>query len=976
MALDYCFNHSRSKSVRKWFFLLLLFQVVLACTSDREDLDNIADIPRPDPVEEPPAVPETLEVTGLADDSFPTQSKTWTWGCSGATSCEYRYVVNTSSSHTFTTEPYGTDTTTTQNSGTNLYYLHVQARDAAETTEESTVVSVQAIVDNTPPSDLATITLVTPSSSPGNVTTPTMQVAGVEPASTVNVYTDPLCVTQVATGTPSNITIDLTTSALTDGSYQFYSDTTDFAGNASGCSGALLSYDLDTDIPVLSLSSPTDITSANVGSYSVSGSCSEEGLNVNVDFNSFTNNDVTCTSGSFFVTGVSLVGASDAGSFVITATQTDAAGNLGTGTATVVKDTTTNLVAITSADNIDQANVTSYSVSGTCSENGVMVDVFVGTINVQPLCSGGTWDSGVINASSLGEGAVSITADHGTATQASTSVTKDTASPTVTITSALNINSSNESSYSLSGTCSENGVAVSVSVGGVLQSPTCGSGTWSATGLDVSGLGDGAVSITADHSTATQASTSVTKNTVGPSLTDFAVALTYVDNIELSWGVTGAGGFTLEDYEVQFRVTGTTPWISFSDGVSTNLTATVTGLTADTSYDFRGRAIYDTGTQGAWSETATGITKPNSPLFTSANAVMNVGGATSTSVVAYYDNTNVTLDGVAIAGSPLSAGQTAVIATTQFQTIDSDRPIFVAGNRGGSVGDAQKANVVWMPLAWSGKSFSFNATRSNPQILSVFAAEDATVTVLQGGGTLASTTITAGNGTTLTWSTYGSYQVISTGTILAYHHSEGGSGNDLVDPKPLMPSFTKIIGFPSGSMRLTTELDGTNYSYLHSNSNSNSGSLGAADVITLNAQGTSSLYRSESLVISADKGISGASFADSNGSCAAPFLPTNLLRSRYAINVSSDYVAFASLAAGSIDVYTAGQDIGVDPPSQTLTLTQSGGDSNAPFVVRMGAAAAGTRYVATTPVAAWYHPDTDTGAADNDETILYGTNEE
>lgn len=278
-------------------------------------------------------------------------------------------------------------------------------------------------------------------------------------------------------------------------------------------------------------------------------------------------------------------------------------------------------------------------------------------------------------------------------------------------------------------------------------------------------------------------------------------------------------------------------------------------------------------------------------------------------------------------------------------------------------------NIAWNPTEWAGKEFSFNAIRTSPQVLTVYAIEDAVIEAKQGSTILDTATITKGNSTTLSWTPYGSYQITSTGNILAYHISI--SGSNMHDAKPLIPGFTQIIGFPSNSMRLTTNNDATNFNAIHSNSTLSSGSLNKSTEVNINPEGGStSLYQSESLLITADKKISGASFADSNGLAAGAFISTNLMKTKYIIPVVSDYIAFASKLPGTIAVInSAGLTV------QTLTLTRSGGNTSAPYKVRGTTLLAGYRFEATVPVAAWYHPDTDIGAANDDETLLYGTNE-
>jgi len=81
-------------------------------------------------------------------------------------------------------------------------------------------------------------------------------------------------------------------------------------------------------------------------------------------------------------------------------------------------------------------------------------------------------------------------------------------------------------------------------------------------------------------------------------------------------------------------------------------------------------------------------------------------------------------------------------------------------------------------------------------------------------------------------------------------------------------------------------------------------------------------------------------------------------------------VAFASKEAGTIAVLDSS-----DTFIETLTLTRSGGNSNAPYKTRRATTPAGYRFISTVPIAGWYQPNNDSYSADSDETILYGTDE-
>jgi len=114
----------------------------------------------------------------------------------------------------------------------------------------------------------------------------------------------------------------------------------------------------------------------------------------------------------------------------------------------------------------------------------------------------------------------------------------------VTINSSTIINNTNMSSYTLSGTCSENNRVVSVVVGSVSVSDICASLAWSVT-VDISVDGDSSVlAITADHDnasgdTAVQATTTVLKDTDVPSIINVLAPLagTYYSGQNLDFSV-------------------------------------------------------------------------------------------------------------------------------------------------------------------------------------------------------------------------------------------------------------------------------------------------------------------------------------------------------------------------------------------------------------------------------------------------------
>jgi hypothetical protein len=71
--------------------------------------------------------------------------------------------------------------------------------------------------------------------------------------------------------------------------------------------------------------------------------------------------------------------------------------------------------------------------------------------------------------------------------------------------------------------------------------------------------------------------------------------------VSLTWTAPAkANASTVTDYIVQYRLQGATTWVTFRDGTSTARKATVTGLIAGQTYEFRIAAKNRSGT-GTWS---------------------------------------------------------------------------------------------------------------------------------------------------------------------------------------------------------------------------------------------------------------------------------------------------------------------------------------------------------------------------------------
>jgi hypothetical protein len=338
----------------------------------------------------------------------------------------------------------------------------------------------------------------------------------------------------------------------------------DAAGNVSACASDTIIH--DSIVPTVAITSPVAasyVNAASVAAFNVSGTCSEVGRTVTIAGTATTT--ATCSGGNTWSANLDLSAASQ-GAVSVTADLSDAAGNNAVqSTRAFTKDTTAPTVAITSpasGSSTNAAGMATFTLSGTCSENGQNV-VLSGAASATVACAGGTF-SQAFDLTALSEGAFTFNANHSdaagnAATQSSRSFTKDSVAPTVAITSpaaASYINSATAGAFVLSGTCSENTQAVSIS-GAATATATCTTGAWS-TSLDLSLVADGAVTLRADladaaGNSATQSTRAFTKasNPGGADSISIAAGAAYTNSSTVALTLSSA------NYTSQMYITNT-----------------------------------------------------------------------------------------------------------------------------------------------------------------------------------------------------------------------------------------------------------------------------------------------------------------------------------------------------------------------------------------------------------------------------------
>ncbi|MEZ5608328.1 MAG: choice-of-anchor P family protein [Burkholderiaceae bacterium] len=264
----------------------------------------------------------------------------------------------------------------------------------------------------------------------------------------------------------------------------------------------------------VTISVPNPINAGNQASVPVTGSCtpgSASSVALSATSTPAWSASAVCQPGGTYGTTVDASGWAD-GSITFTAQQDSASAQ-----TTVTKDSTgggggtpPTVTITTAADPINAGNQASYTIGGACSDNTVPVNLLIssGGTNYNPgnaTCSGGAWTT-TISTTTLPDGAVTIRASQTNADGTGTAnkiVTKFTAVPVVSVYPPLAVNQANVGGFSVSGSCSENGQAVTVALSDgantVPASPTCSGGQWTASGLNLSALNDGTISVTASQ---------------------------------------------------------------------------------------------------------------------------------------------------------------------------------------------------------------------------------------------------------------------------------------------------------------------------------------------------------------------------------------------------------------------------------------------------------------------------------------------
>lgn len=169
-----------------------------------------------------------------------------------------------------------------------------------------------------------------------------------------------------------------------------------------------------------------------------------------------------------------------------------------------------------------------------------------------------------------------------------------------------------------------------------VQYRAVGSGTWltfsdgvsASTGATVTGLSastDYEFQVAAVNASGTGPFSSTDNVVVGPLAPSQVGTVTPTPSdgqVALSWSAPANNGASITDYIVQYKLSSSSTWITFSDGTSATTSATVTGLTNDSAYDFQVAAVNSVGT-GDYSATVSSTPTATVDLRTAALTAVN-----------------------------------------------------------------------------------------------------------------------------------------------------------------------------------------------------------------------------------------------------------------------------------------------------------------------------------------------------------------
>ncbi|PIP91196.1 MAG: hypothetical protein COW01_05960 [Bdellovibrionales bacterium CG12_big_fil_rev_8_21_14_0_65_38_15] len=192
-----------------------------------------------------PTAPTAVAITTALNNNFPIISVS---GLEIGANVELHADASCTSLQASFTAGSTTGSGTISSLADNTYTIYAMQTDTAGNQSLCSTANANFTIDTIAPAQASSVTLSSPATSPGNITTPIINVNFSEGTADVELHTDPTCNSNVASQLGASNPATLTTSTLSEGNYVFYAKIIDPAGNSS-CSSAFVAYDVDLTAP-------------------------------------------------------------------------------------------------------------------------------------------------------------------------------------------------------------------------------------------------------------------------------------------------------------------------------------------------------------------------------------------------------------------------------------------------------------------------------------------------------------------------------------------------------------------------------------------------------------------------------------------------------------------------------------------------------------------------------------------------------
>jgi hypothetical protein len=272
----------------------------------------------------------------------------------------------------------------------------------------------------------------------------------------------------IAATVDDNVWTATVPTALAAGSYTISVTATDLAGE--GTATATNGLVIDTTLPTVTITGSPITTSSGTPTLTGTVSNASDTVSVNV-----AGQIIAATVDGAGNWSAAIPTAVAGGTYNISVSATDAAGNVGSTTGSLTVDSSTTVTA-----NPLTTKSTTPTLTGTVSDSSATVMVTVGTQTFAATVSGNVWTATVPTALAASTYDISVAATDSGTTDTATEpggLVINTTAPTVTVASL----SSASATPTLTGTVSEAGSSVTVNVGGQTIKATVSGTTWSAT---------------------------------------------------------------------------------------------------------------------------------------------------------------------------------------------------------------------------------------------------------------------------------------------------------------------------------------------------------------------------------------------------------------------------------------------------------------------------------------------------------------